>query len=95
MPILVVEDEPTLRARLRMQLEEGGYSVDVAAAGEKGLFRGREGLVDLGRGRGGQVHRHTAVYGHAEHGVDEEDQQQEDDVDQGQDLDARLGGGGA
>lgn len=35
--ILVIEDEPSLQALLRVQLERAGFSVDVAGDGEKGL----------------------------------------------------------
>ena len=47
MRILVVEDEPTLRAQLRDGLAAKGYSVDVAADGETGLHLGREYPMDL------------------------------------------------
>jgi two-component system response regulator PhoP len=47
MRILVVEDEPNLRAQLTVQLEKKGYSVDAAADGENGLFLGREYPMDL------------------------------------------------
>ena len=48
MRILVVEDEPALRAQLCQQLEKHGYSVDAAADGETGLYLGREYPMDLG-----------------------------------------------
>lgn len=53
MRILVVEDEPTLCAQLRMALEEQGYAVDIANNGEDGLHMGKEesfdvAIVDLG-----------------------------------------------
>ena len=47
MRILVVEDEADLRAQLKRQLEAKGYSVDLAADGENGLFLGREYPMDL------------------------------------------------
>jgi len=53
MRILVVEDETALREGLRTQLVEAGFTVDVAADGEEGLFSGSEypidvAIVDLG-----------------------------------------------
>jgi two-component system response regulator PhoP len=48
MRILLVEDEPELRAQLSKQLEDRGYSVDAAADGETGLYLGREYPMDLG-----------------------------------------------
>jgi two-component system response regulator PhoP len=47
MRILVVEDEPKLRAQLARQLGARGYSVDTAADGDEGLFLGREHPMDL------------------------------------------------
>jgi two-component system response regulator PhoP len=47
MRLLVVEDEPALRDELGSQLQAGGYSVDLAADGEQGLFLGREYPMDL------------------------------------------------
>lgn len=47
MRILVVEDEPTLRESLRHELVAAGFTVDVAADGEEGLYAGREYPVDL------------------------------------------------
>ena len=47
MRILIVEDEPQLRAQLVSQLEAKGYSVDAAADGENGLYLGREYPMDL------------------------------------------------
>lgn len=41
MRILIVEDEPTLCAQLRMALEEQGYAVDIANNGEDGLHMGK------------------------------------------------------
>lgn len=53
MRILVVEDETALREALRAQLIKAGFTVDVAADGEEGLFAGTEypldvAIVDLG-----------------------------------------------
>lgn len=53
MRALIVEDEPSLRESLRAALVEAGFTVDVAADGEEGLFAGREypldvAIVDLG-----------------------------------------------
>jgi two-component system, OmpR family, response regulator len=39
MRVLVIEDEPDLRALLSQALEERGYAVDVAADGREGLFK--------------------------------------------------------
>jgi len=47
MRILVVEDEQALRNQLRDQLHQRGYSVDVAADGEEGLYYLREYPLDL------------------------------------------------
>ncbi len=47
MRILVVEDEPTLRESLRSGFAAAGFSVDVAADGEEGLYAGREYPVDV------------------------------------------------
>ncbi|MDJ0739262.1 MAG: response regulator transcription factor [Gammaproteobacteria bacterium] len=47
MRILVVEDEPALRAQLVDQLQARGYSVDAAEDGETGLYLGREYPMDL------------------------------------------------
>ncbi|MCU0758255.1 MAG: response regulator transcription factor [Steroidobacteraceae bacterium] len=47
MRLLVVEDEAELREQLRARLVAAGFSVDVAADGEEGLYRGREFPVDL------------------------------------------------
>jgi len=47
MRILVVEDEQALREQLRDQLHQRGYSVDVAADGEEGLYYLREYPLDL------------------------------------------------
>lgn len=40
MRILLVEDEPTLRAQLRASLEDAGYTVDEAANGRDAAFMG-------------------------------------------------------
>ncbi len=53
MRILVVEDEPNLRAQLKERLNGNGYVVDVAEDGEEGLYYGREyeydaAIIDLG-----------------------------------------------
>ncbi len=47
MRILIVEDEQALREQLRDQLHQKGYSVDVAADGEEGLYYLREYPLDL------------------------------------------------
>jgi len=47
MRILLVEDEPELRAQLQQLLERRGYSVDAVDNGEEGLFLGREYPMDL------------------------------------------------
>lgn len=53
MRALIVEDEASLRESLRAALLEAGFTVDVAADGEEGLFAGSEypldvAIVDLG-----------------------------------------------
>lgn len=53
MRILVVEDEPALRATLRERLAAAGFTVDVAGDGNEGLYAGREypldaAVIDLG-----------------------------------------------
>jgi two-component system, OmpR family, response regulator PhoP len=53
MRILVVEDEAALRETLRTRLTAAGFTVDVAADGNEGLFAGSEypldvAIVDLG-----------------------------------------------
>ncbi|MEJ1963938.1 MAG: response regulator transcription factor [Gammaproteobacteria bacterium] len=53
MRILVVEDEPELRDRLKRQLTGTGFGVDVAEDGEQGLFAGLNypldaAIVDIG-----------------------------------------------
>src|SRR5688572_20900493 len=47
MRALVVEDEATLREGLREQLVKQGFTVDVAADGEEGLFAGSEYPLDI------------------------------------------------
>ncbi|MCW8906455.1 MAG: response regulator transcription factor [Sedimenticola sp.] len=53
MRTLVVEDDVDLRERLKRRLGREGYSVDMAADGEEGLYYGREypfdlAIIDLG-----------------------------------------------
>ncbi|MFM1885962.1 MAG: hypothetical protein RL026_1119 [Pseudomonadota bacterium] len=47
MRVLVVEDEQDLREGLRRHLGEAGFTVDVAADGEEGLYAGSEYPVDV------------------------------------------------
>ncbi|MFT4262018.1 MAG: response regulator transcription factor [Nocardioides sp.] len=47
MRVLVVEDEPRLRASLRVGLEAEGYAVDAAADGGEGLWYARENSYDV------------------------------------------------
>ncbi len=47
MRILVVEDEAALREALQSQFAAAGFTVDVAADGEDGLFAGSEYPVDV------------------------------------------------
>ena len=47
MRILVVEDEAALRDALKHDLGAAGFTVDLAADGEEGLYAGREYPVDL------------------------------------------------
>jgi two-component system response regulator PhoP len=47
MRILVVEDEAALREALKGDLVAAGFTVDLAADGEEGLYAGREYPVDL------------------------------------------------
>jgi two-component system response regulator PhoP len=47
MRILVVEDDAALRESLRARLADAGFSVDLAADGEEGLYAGREYPVDV------------------------------------------------
>jgi two-component system response regulator PhoP len=44
---LVVEDEAALRAALQRDLTEAGFTVDLAADGEEGLFAGTEFPIDV------------------------------------------------
>jgi two-component system OmpR family response regulator len=39
MRILIVEDEPQLLRNLARALREEGYAVDIAAAGDEGLYK--------------------------------------------------------
>ncbi len=53
MRLLIIEDEPNLRAQLQKYLQENGFAVDIAKDGEAGLFMGHEysfdmAIVDLG-----------------------------------------------
>jgi len=53
MRALIIEDEQSLRDTLQRELTEAGFTVDVAADGEEGLFAGLEypidvALIDLG-----------------------------------------------
>jgi DNA-binding response OmpR family regulator len=45
--VLVVEDDPSILLGLRLNLEKEGYEVGLAADGEVGLKRAREGAWDL------------------------------------------------
>ena len=47
MRALVVEDETVLREALRRDLAAAGFTVDLAADGEEGLFAGSEYPVDI------------------------------------------------
>ncbi len=47
MRVLIVEDEPALRESLRSRLVDAGFTVDIAADGEEGLYAGRECPVDV------------------------------------------------
>lgn len=47
MRALVIEDEATLREGLRAELAKAGFTVDVAADGEEGLFAGLEYPIDV------------------------------------------------
>jgi len=47
MRILLIEDEAPLRETLKRDLAAAGFTVDVAADGEEGLYAGREYPVDL------------------------------------------------
>ncbi len=46
MRILLVEDEPTLRAQLRLSLQEAGYVVDEADNGQEALYCGEHQPFD-------------------------------------------------
>ncbi len=47
MKILLVEDDAALRESLRGRLVAAGFTVDIAADGEEGLYAGREYPVDV------------------------------------------------
>jgi two-component system response regulator PhoP len=47
MRVLVVEDEPVLRDQLAAELRRAGYTVDVAADGQEGLYAATEYPIDL------------------------------------------------
>ncbi|MFO7326382.1 MAG: response regulator, partial [Pseudomonadota bacterium] len=47
MRALVVEDEDALREALRRDLSAAGFTVDVAADGEEGLYAGTEFPIDV------------------------------------------------
>jgi two-component system response regulator PhoP len=47
MRILLIEDEPHLRAQVGDTLRQRGYAVDVSGEGDEGLYMGREYPVDL------------------------------------------------
>lgn len=47
MRVLVVEDEPVLRDQLAGELRGAGYTVDVAADGQEGLYAATEYPIDL------------------------------------------------
>ena len=47
MRVLVVEDEAALREGLRASCVAAGFTVDVAADGEEGLFAGLEYPIDV------------------------------------------------
>jgi two-component system response regulator PhoP len=47
MRVLVVEDEPVLRDQLAAELRRAGYTVDVAADGQEGLYAVTEYPIDL------------------------------------------------
>ena len=53
MRVLVVEDEASIREVLKADLAEAGFSVDLAADGEEGLYAATEypldvAIIDLG-----------------------------------------------
>ena len=47
MRVLVVEDEAALRETLKNRLAASGFTVDVAADGNEGLFAGQENALDV------------------------------------------------
>ena len=47
MRALIIEDEAALREGLREELAKAGFTVDVAADGEEGLFAGLEYPIDV------------------------------------------------
>ncbi|MEN9704739.1 MAG: hypothetical protein RLZZ393_618 [Pseudomonadota bacterium] len=47
MRVLLVEDEAALRESLRSNLADAGFTVDVAADGEEGLYAGTEYPIDV------------------------------------------------
>src|ERR1700739_552311 len=47
MPILIVEDEPSIRAFLKESLEAEYFAVDVAADGERGSYLAHTNEYDL------------------------------------------------
>ena len=47
MRALIIEDEQSLRETLRDELTKAGFTVDVAADGEEGLFAGLEYPIDV------------------------------------------------
>jgi two-component system, OmpR family, response regulator PhoP len=47
MRLLVIEDEDTLRTQLQSQFQKQGFSIDLAADGEEGLFLGKEYPIDI------------------------------------------------
>src|SRR5450432_1354442 len=47
MRVLVIEDEPALRESLKARLVEAGFSVDIAADGEEGLYAALENPLDV------------------------------------------------
>jgi len=47
MRILIVEDEPTLRAQIAQAFKDDGYVAETAADGEQGLYMAQEYPIDL------------------------------------------------
>ena len=45
--VLVIDDEPPMRAALTRALEMGGFDVELAADGEEGLRRTSDGVADV------------------------------------------------